>query len=375
MNIVGSRWIFKTKLKSDGSLERRKARLVAKGYHQQPGVDFDDTFSPVVKPTTIRLVLSCAISRHWPIHQIDIQNAFLHGHLHEEVFMHQPVGYVHPSFPNHICRLHKALYGLKQAPRAWYHRLQEHLLSNGFVNSSSDSSLFIYKQGPATLFLLVYVDDILITGSSSKAIAKLITILSSEFAVKDLGGLHYFLGINALHVEDGLLLSQSQYIYNLLQCTKMLDAKPVSSPMSSSQKLSLFSGAPHPDPANYRSVVGALQYLSLTCPDISFAVNKVCQFMHKPTEEHWAAVKRILRYLKFSIHFGLLIRPSSSTQLSIYSDADWAGCPDDRRSTSGFCIYFGDNLISWSSKKQPTVARSSTEAEYRAVAHATAESL
>ena len=209
MNIVGSRWIFKTKLKSDGSLERRKARLVAKGYHQQPGVDFDDTFSPVVKPTTIRLVLSCAISRHWPIHQIDIQNAFLHGHLHEEVFMHQPVGYVHPSFPNHICRLHKALYGLKQAPRAWYHRLQEHLLSNGFVNSSSDSSLFIYKQGPTTLFLLVYVDDILITGSSSKAIAQLITILSSEFAVKDLGGLHYFLGINALHVEDGLLLSQS----------------------------------------------------------------------------------------------------------------------------------------------------------------------
>ncbi|KAF5460295.1 hypothetical protein F2P56_020175 [Juglans regia] len=243
--------------------------------------------------------------------------------------MHQPVGYVHPHFPNHVCKLHKALYGLKQAPRAWCHRLQEHLLSNGFVNSSSDSSLFIYRQGADTLFLLVYVDDILITSSSSTAIAHLITNLSSVFAVKDLGRINYFLGIKAIYVDDGLILSQSQYIYNLLQRTNMINAKPISSPMSSTQKLSLLSGAPHSDPTHYRSVVGALQYLSLTRPDISFAVNKVCQFMHKPTEEHWSAVKRILRYLKFSINFGLLLRPSSSTQLSIYSDADWAGCPDD----------------------------------------------
>ena len=155
----------------------------------------------------------------------------------------------------------------------------------------------------------------------------------------------------------------------------MLDAKPISSPMSSSQKLSLFSGATYSDPSNYRSVVGALQYLSLTQLDISFAVNKFWQFMHKPTNDHWTTVKRIFRYLKFSINFGLLIRPSKSTQLSIYSDANWAGCPDDRKSTFGFCIYFGNNLVSWSSKKQPIVARSSTKAEYRTIAHATTESL
>ena len=155
----------------------------------------------------------------------------------------------------------------------------------------------------------------------------------------------------------------------------MLDAKPVSSPMSSSQKLSLFSGATYSDLSNYRSVVGALQYLSLTQLDISFAVNKFWQFMHKPTNDHWTTVKRIFRYLKFSINFGLLIRPSKSTQLSIYSDANWAGCPDDRKSTFGFCIYFGNNLVSWSSKKQPIVARSSTKAEYRTIAHATTESL
>jgi hypothetical protein len=375
LNVVGSMWIFKSKRRSDGSLEQRKARLVAKGYHQQHGVDFDDTFSPVIKPTTIRIMLSYAVSNQWPVHQIDIQNAFLHGNLTEEIYMQQPLGYMHPSFPNHICRLHKALYGLKQAPRAWYHQLQEHVLSLGFMNSSSDTSLFIYRQGSTSLFLLVYVDDILITDSSPLAISQLISNPSQEFAVKDLGHLKYFLGIEAHQLPAGLLLSQSQYIFNLLQRTKMLDAKPVSSPMSSSQKLSLFSGAAYLEPSKYRSVVGALQYLSLTRPDISFAVNKVCQFMYKPTDDHWTAVKRILRYLKFSIHFGLLIRPTKSTQLSIYFDADWAGCPDDRKSTSGFCIYFGDNLVSWSSKKQPTVARSSTEAEYRAVAHATSESL
>lgn len=209
--------------------------------------------------------------------------------------MHQPFGYVHPNFPNHVCRLHKALYGLKQAPRAWYHRLQEHLQSLGFVNSTSDTSLFICRQGLATLFLLVYVDDILITGSGLKAISQLIQKLSHKFAIKDLEELSYFLGIQVHKVAEGLLLSQSQYIYNLLQHTKMIDAKPVSSPMSASQKLSLLSSAPYSNPSNYRSLVGALQYLSLTQPDISFAINKICQFMRKPTEEYWIAVKQILR--------------------------------------------------------------------------------
>jgi len=187
------------------------------------------------------------------------------------------------------------------------------------VNSCSDTSLFICRHSSASLFLLVYVNDILITGSN---ISQLITNLSHEFPVKDLGHLKYFLGMEAHQLAEGLLLLQSQYIFNLLQRTNMLDAKPVSSLMLSSQKLSLVSGAPYSDPSNYHSIVGALQYLSLTRPYISFTVNKVCQLMHQPTDEHWTVVKRILRYLKFSIHFGLLIKPSTSTQLSIYSDAD-----------------------------------------------------
>ena len=305
MNVVGSMWVLKTKRRSDGTIDRRKARLVAKGYHQQHGIDFDDTFSPVVKPPTIRLVLSIAVSLNWEIHQIDIQNAFLHGLLAEDVYMHQPIGYVDKTFPNHVCKLHKALYGLKQAPRAWYSRLSDYLLTLGFITSSSDTSLFIYTTASTRLFLLVYVDDIVITGSSSQAITHLIQNLSSEFAVKDLGPISFFLGIEASRTSSGLFLSQRQYIYNILQRTNMVEAKPVSSPMSSSQQLSLFDGAPCADPSQYRSVVGALQYLSLTRPDISYSVNKVCQFMHKPTEIHWSAVKRILRYLKFSIDFGL----------------------------------------------------------------------
>lgn len=286
-------------------------------------------------------------------------------------------GYVYPQYPTHVCRLNKSIYGLRQSPRSWSSRLSDKLVTMGFINSQYDTSLFVYVSNSLTMYVLVYVDDILITASNRGAITNLITQLNHDFAVKDLGPLHHFLGVKVTSVYGGILLSQRQYILNLLKRTNMLEAKPVSSPMSSSQQLSLFNGNPCPDETLFRSVVGALQYLSLTRPDISLAVNKVCQFMHKPADIHWTVVKRILHYLKFSSDFGLFIRLSSSTQLSVYSDADWAGSPDDHKSTSGYCIYYGHNLISWRSKKQPTVARSSTEAEaeYRAVDHATAETL
>jgi hypothetical protein len=161
-----------------------------------------------------------------------------------------------------------------------------------------------------------------------------------------LGSLHYFLGIEVIPVKDGLLLSQQKYIRDLLNKTNMADAKPVSSPMSSSSALSTFTGDPMEDLSLYRSTVGSLQYLSLTRPDLAFAVNRVCQFMHRPTKLHWQAVKRILRYLKHSITHGLLLHKNSSTSIQAYSDADWAGCPDDRHSTGAYCVFLGTNLIS-----------------------------
>jgi transposase InsO family protein len=373
MNVVGCKWVFKLKRKADGSIERYKARLVAKGYHQQHGVDFEDTFSPVVKQTTIRVLLSLAISSGWCLKQIDIQNAFLHGFLKEQVFMQQPPGFTHPQFPNHVCHLRKAIYGLKQAPRAWFSRLSNKLLQLGFVASKADSSLFIIRRHDYCMFILIYVDDIILTGSSTAAIESLLVQLQLEFAVKDLGSLKYFLGVEVIPVSNGILLSQQRYIISLLQRANMVTAKPITSPMSSAHRLHLFDGDPFEDPSLYRSIVGSLHYLSFTRPDIQFAVNKVCQFMQRPTVTHWTAVKRILRYLKETIGHGLLIQRSSSSSLMAYSDADWAGCPDDRKSTGGYCIYMGCNLISWAAKKQNTVSRSSTEAEYRAIADTSAE--
>ena len=307
MNVVGCCWVYKIKRKSDGTLERYKAWLVSKGYHQQQGIDFADTFSPVIKPTTIRLVLSHAISQGWTLQQIDIQNAFLHGKLSEVVYMSQPQGYIHPQYPNHVCRLHKALYGLKQALRAWYSRLSEKLITLGFKHSNTDTSLFIFRCNAITIFILIYVDDIIITGSSTSVIDSVIQSLSREFAVKDLGKLSYFLGVELLPHKAGLFLTQRQYILNLLNRTKMAEARPISSPMSSSSQLSLLAGVEFSNPTLYRSTVGALQYLSITRPDVSFAVNKVCQFMHRPTDIRWSEVKRILRYLKDTINYGLYL--------------------------------------------------------------------
>jgi hypothetical protein len=373
MNFIGCKWVFRIKRKADGTIDRYKARLVAKGFHQQPGLDFQETYSTVIKPITIRAVLSLAISYGWPIKQIDISNAFLHGFLSETVHMAQPPGFVHPQHPHAVCLLKKAICGLKQAPRAWFSRLRSKLLELGFTASLADSSLFLLKSDKVHLLFLVYVDDILLTGSSLHAVNHLIKLLSADFPIKDLDDLTYFLGVEVSRTPAGLHLSQQRYILDLLQRTNMATAKPVTTPMSASSSLSKFDGVSLTDPTLYRSTVGALQYLALTRPDIAFSVNKCAQFMHAPRDTHWTAVKRILRYLKFSISHGLLIRPCPSFRLAAFSDADWAGCPDDRKSTSGYCTFLGPNLLSWTSKKQPTVSRSSTEAEYKALANASAE--
>ena len=247
----------------------------AKGFHQQPGIDYTETFSPVVKPTTVRTVLSLALSKNWFVRQLDVQNAFLHGCLLEEVYMTQPPGFNHPQFPNHVCKLQKALYGLKQAPRAWFSRLTTWLLHFGFTASQSDSSLLIYHHTNYTMYFLIYVDDIIITSSHASAIDSLLHQLGSEFAVKDLGGLNYFLGIKVVPCTPGVLLSQKKYILDILTRTKMFEAKLVSSPIASSTHLSVLDGDPCDDPTLYRSTVGTLQYLSITRPDIAFSVNKL----------------------------------------------------------------------------------------------------
>jgi hypothetical protein len=225
------------------------------------------------------------------------------------------------------------------------------------------------------MYVLVYVDDLIVVNSSNAATGCLLQQLDADFSIKDLGNLHYFLGIEVHQSASGLILSQQKYITDLLRKTHMADCRPVATLMSSTDKVSRHNGTPlsASEATVFCSTVGALQYLMMTRPDIGFSVNKVCQFMQQPTDVHWTAVKRILRYLKYTIDDGLCISRSTSCQLSAFSDSDWVGCSDDRRSTGGFLVFFGPNLISWSSRKQATISRSSTESEYKALANDTAE--
>jgi hypothetical protein len=196
------------------------------------------------------------------------------------------------------------------------------------------------------MYLLIYVDDIIIISSIPTANDELLQLLCLNFAVKDLGNLHYFLGVEVIPMKNGLLLSQQRYIRDLLHKTDMKDAKPVTSPMSSSSTLSAFTGDPMEDPSLYRSTVGSLQYLSHTRLDLVFAVNRACQFIHQPPKLHWEAVKRMLRYLKHTITHGLLLQKTHSTSLQAFSNVDWVGCPDGRKSTGIYCVFLGSNLIS-----------------------------
>lgn len=203
MNVVGCRWVFTIKYNSDGTIDRYKARIMAKGYHQQQDIDYEDTFGPVIKSTTIRIVLGLAVNNDWPVRQIDVNTAFLQGHLNEEVFMAQPPGFSDSDRPSHVCRLKKAIYGLKQAPRAWYSELKTFLLQSGFYNSLADKSLFILKQNATFVYVLVYVDDILVTGSNPVAIQNVISSLATRFSIKDMGNLGYFLGIETIRTSHG----------------------------------------------------------------------------------------------------------------------------------------------------------------------------
>ena len=287
--------------------------------------------------------------------------------------MAQPPGFIDTQHPSYVCKLKKVLYGLKQAPRVWYSKLSSALVSWGFQHSKSDPSLFIHLTATVQLLLIVYVDDIIITGSSPSQIDSLANKLHATFAIRDLGRLHYFLGIEVTYSPNQLHLCQQRYITDILASSKLLDSKPTPTPGSVTKPISKFDGIPLDDPSEYRRLIGSLQYVTMTRPDISFAVNRACQFMQQPTSTHLLAVKRILRYLAGTKSHGITFTASKSLSLSAFSDADWASNPDDRRSTSGYCIFLGDSLVSWSSSKQKVVSRSSTESEYRALADAAAD--
>ena len=267
----------------------------------------------------------------------------------------------------------QSLYGFKHAPRAWYSRFATYLLSLGFLNAKADTSLFVFHRGTDTVYLLLYVDDIILTASSSEVLRQIISALQHEFSMKDLGKLHHFLGMKVQHRDGCMFLSQQQYMMETLDRAGMAECKPCSTPVDTNPKVSTDVGQPVQDPTYFRSLAGALQYLTFTRPDIAYVIQQVCLHMHDPREPHLGALKRILRYIRRTLNLFLVLRPTTQHVLVVYSDADWAGCPDIRKSTSGYAVFLGDNLISWSSKRQNIVSRSRAKAEYRVVAIAVAE--
>jgi len=369
---IGCRWVYKVKHNVDGSIERYKARLIAKGYNQIEGLDYFDTFSSVAKVTTVRLVIALASINHWFLHQLGVNNAFLHGDLHEDVYMTVPPG-VSTSKPNQICKLSKSLYGLKQASRKWYEKLTGMLINNGYQQTTSNASLFTKKASDSFTILLVYVDDINLASDSLTEITFIKNVLKQALKIKDPGTLKYFLGLEVALSQSGISLCQRKYCLDLLQDSGLLGSKPVTTPSDPSIKLYNDSSPLFTDVSAYRRLVGRLIYLNTTTPDIIFITQQLSHFLSKLTHTRYNAALRVLKYLKGSPCRGIFFPRGSGLHIQGYTDADWAGCKDTRRSISGHCFFLGQSLISWSTKEQPTISRSSSEAEYRAMSSSTCE--
>eukprot|EP00253_Pinus_taeda_P025994 PITA_25994 len=344
--LVRCKWLYWTKKSSNGQVSRYKARLVAKGFQQVHGVDYDETFSPVAKMDSIRLALSIAAVRGWEVHHMDVKNAFLHGDLEEEIYMEQPPGYMQNS--SLVCKLKKSLYGLKEAPRAWYAKMDSYLLSQNFVRCKYDSNVYFLKKIDSLLIIVLYVDDLLITGSSTSAITNIKTALHKQFSMTDMGLLHFFLGLEIHQRDSGITISQPKYAKDLLARFHMSDCKPAATPFLSGIKLKNGKDTPLVDCTLYRQLVGSLLYLTHSRPGLSYAG---------------------------TITYGIHYAANCSLNLIGFTNSDWAGDTIDRKSTSGYVLSLGSGPICWSSKKQAAIALSSAEAEYRGAVNATIQAI
>jgi hypothetical protein len=374
---IGLKWVYKVKKDPEGNITKYKARLVAKGYAQREGVDFDEVFAPVARIETVRLLLALAAQNGWQVHHMDVKSAFLNGDLKEEVYVQQPPGFVVKGSSGKVLKLKKALYGLRQAPRAWNAKLDSELLKLGFVRNPLEHA--VYKRADKHGYLLVgvYVDDLIITGSSEVTIGEFKKEMKKSFSMSDLGLLTYYLGIQVDQKTGVTTLCQSSYALKILENAGMKGCNPSHVPMENRLRLSKNDKSLPVDKTKYRSVIGSLRYLVNTRPDIAYAVRIVSRFMEDPRGSHWSAVKHILRYIAGTVNYGCTYRKQGTTESNLtgFSDSDLAGDVDDRKSTSGSVFMLGSSLVTWASQKQRVVALSSCEAEYIASANAACQGI
>ncbi|GJS95313.1 putative ribonuclease H-like domain-containing protein [Tanacetum coccineum] len=345
---IGTKWVFRNKRDERSIVVKNKARLVAQGHRQEEGIDYDEVFAPVARIEAIRLFLAFASYKGFLVYQMDVKSAFLYGTIEEEVYVHQPPGFVDPAHPNKVYKVVKALYGLHQAPRAWYETLSSFLLENGFRRGTIDKTLFIKKNKSDIMLVQVYVDDI-IFGSTKKS-------MCTEFE-------------EVKQQPDGIFISQDKYVADILKKFDFCSIKTATTPIESNKPLVKDEDGVEVDVHEYRSMIGSLMYLTASRPDIMFAVCACARFQVTPKASHLHAVKRIFRYLKHQPKLGLWYPRDSPFELEAFSDSDYAGASLDRKSTTGGCQFLGRRLISWQCKKQTIMANSTTEAEYVAAAH------
>lgn len=379
---IDSKWVYKIKRNAIGEIERYKARLVIKGYSQVKGIDYDETYSPVARYSSIRFLLAMAAKFNMIIHQMDAVTAFLQGELSEEIYMQQPDGFNDKS--GKVCRLNRALYGLKQSSRIWNDKLNDVLLCKlKFLRSTIDQCIYFKHSEMNTIILAVWVDDIMIFSSNATMCTKLKYDLSLHFHMKDLGEVKTLLGMNITrHTDGSISIDQQRYISSIIKRFNMENCNPIDTPMDPNQKLSKEmcpkTDAEQQEMANipFQEAIGCIMYAAqISRPDICFAVGVLSRYNTNYGRAHWTAVKRVLRYLKGTIDMKLTFQPGDIDELIGYCDADWAGDLDKRRSTTGYMFQAQGGAISWATRSQPTIALSSTEAEFMSMVAAIQEAL
>uniref|UniRef100_A0A1Y1M571 Integrase catalytic domain-containing protein n=1 Tax=Photinus pyralis TaxID=7054 RepID=A0A1Y1M571_PHOPY len=372
--VIDNRWVFKVKLNTDASVDRYKARLVIRGFAQQYGVDYEETFSPVVKFTSVRAILSFAAMNKMQLRQFDIKTAFLYGDLKEHVFMKQPIGYDDNS--GRVCKLIKSLYGLKQASRCWNQKFTVFIRDFNFKPCDSDPCVFVRRNKNIIVIVALYVDDGLVVSNSANEIDHVLSYLCKQFDVKVFDA-KCFVGLEIEQFSDGSIrIHQTAYAKKILSRFNMLECNAVATPGDPNQNFSDFTQEEIEPNFPYRQAVGSLMYLAIgSRPDLSFAVGVVSRYLERPSPIHVKAVKRIFKYVKGTADMGILYESSNSFDFVGFSDADYAGDNETRRSTSGYVFHTGSGVISWASTRQQSVSTSSTESEYVAACQAIKELL
>lgn len=379
---IRSKWVYKTKLDAEGRPARHKARLVIKGYSQRKGVDYEETYSPVVRHSSLRYLFAIAARLNLDIDQMDAVTAFLQGELSEEIYMEQPAYFQDTQNRTKVCRLNKALYGLKQSSRVWNHKLDSALKKFGLISTDYDPYVYYKIVNNKVLFVAIYVDDVLIFTNCRQWRKKLKDDLAKEFLMKDIGPAKHVLGMRITRSQGKISIDQEAYVESILDRFGMSKSNPVATPLNPNDKLTKEMQPIKDDEAErmkrvpYKEAVGCLMYLAqCTRPDICHAVNVLCRFNENPGEKHWNAVKHLLRYLRGTSKFRLTYKKEADPTITGYSDADWATSSEDRKSITGFVFIAQGGAISWCCKRQQTVALSTCEAEYMALSAAVQEAL